>query len=105
MARAEAGEIFTLLTGCNAISAKVKEDPSKNGKLLQLINECQRKNYIVHAEKGWERNREEDREAIYYVLSVRRSNSDEEALLEISQDGRESFWMRLSKFTQEFSRV
>ncbi len=25
--------------------------------------------------------------------------------MEISQDGRESFWMRLSKFTQEFTRV
>jgi hypothetical protein len=79
---------------------KVKEDPSKNGKLLQLINECQRKNYIVHAEKSWERTKDLQRESIYYVLSVRRANGEDEALLEISQDGRESFWMRLSKFTQ-----
>jgi hypothetical protein len=26
-------------------------------------------------------------------------------LLELSQDGRESFWMRLSKFAQEFTKV
>lgn len=47
--KAETGDLFMLLTGCNSISVKVKEDPSKNGKLLQLIGDCQRKNYIVHA--------------------------------------------------------
>ena len=47
--KAETGDLFMLLTGCNSIGVKVKEDPSKNGKLLQLIGDCQRKNYIVHA--------------------------------------------------------
>lgn len=46
-----------------------------------------------------------DRESVYYVLAVKKLSSDEEPILEISQDGRESFWMRLSKFTQEFSKV
>ena len=95
-----------LLTGCNSIGVKVKEDPSKNGKLLQLIGDCQRKNYIVHAEKNIDRMRQDrDRESVYYVLAVKKLSADEEPILEISQDGRESFWMRLSKFTQEFSKV
>lgn len=38
LGRASSGRLFTLLTGCNALSLKVKEDPSKNGKLLQLVS-------------------------------------------------------------------
>jgi hypothetical protein len=48
-----------MLTGCNSISVRIKEDPLKNNKILQLITECQRKNYIVHAEKNWDKIREE----------------------------------------------
>ena len=71
-----------------------------------MISECQRKNYIVHAEKRNNKANESlDRVSIFYLLSVRRSNGEDEALLELSQDGRESFWMRLSKFTQEFTKV
>jgi len=47
--KAEVSELFTMLTGCNAIVSKIKEDPSKNSKLLVLINECLRKNYIISA--------------------------------------------------------
>jgi hypothetical protein len=46
-----------MLTGCNSINVRVKEDPLKNVKVLQLITECQRKNYIVHAEKNWDKIR------------------------------------------------
>ena len=47
--KAETGQLFTMLTGCNAITGKVKEEPGKNGKLLQLVCDSLRKNYIVHA--------------------------------------------------------
>jgi hypothetical protein len=63
-----------MLTGCNAIGIKIKEDPSKNSKLLQLINECQRKNYIVHVEKSSDKvKREQGKEPIYYINSIRKS--------------------------------
>lgn len=42
---------------------------------------------------------------MYRLLAIRKAVADEEALLELSQDGRESFWLRLSKFTAEFGRV
>lgn len=94
-----------MLTGCNAISAKVKEDPTKNAKLLHLVTDCLRKNYIIHAHKNYDKSKlEEGREAVYYVCSVRRSGEDE-TLVEVSQDGRESFWVKLSKFVQEFSKI
>lgn len=53
--KADSAKLFTLLTGCNAINVRVKEDPLKNIKILQLITECQRKNYIVHAQKNWDK--------------------------------------------------
>ena len=61
-----------MLTGCNAISVKIKEDPTKNAKLLALITDCIRKNYVIHATKNFERSREATREDVYYIHSVRR---------------------------------
>jgi hypothetical protein len=40
-----------------------------------MIGECQRKNYIVHAEKRNSKvNESKERQGIFYLLSVRRSN-------------------------------
>jgi hypothetical protein len=60
-----------MLTGCNAINFKVKEDPSKSSKMISLINECLRKNYIIHATKNYDK-KESSREHVYYVNSVRK---------------------------------
>jgi hypothetical protein len=57
--KADSSVLFTMLTGCNAISARIKEDPTKNAKLLHLINDCLKKNYIIHAQKNFDRNRAE----------------------------------------------
>jgi hypothetical protein len=68
-------EIFSRLTGCNNFGMRIKEDPTKNSKILQMKGECQRKNYIVHAEKRSSKvNESRKRQGIFYLLSVRRSN-------------------------------
>mgnify|MGYP000554301968 CR=1 FL=1 len=54
--KADSSLFFTMLTGCNAITSKIKEDPSKNSKMLHLINDCLRKNYIIHVTKNWEKD-------------------------------------------------
>ena len=51
LAKTDSSLLFTMLTGCNSISVKVKEDPTKNVKLLHLITDCLRKNYIIHTSK------------------------------------------------------
>jgi hypothetical protein len=93
-----------MLTGCNAITVKIKEDPTKNSKILHLITDCLRKNYIIHATKNFDKNKSNGRESVYYIYSIRRSG-DDETLIEISQDGRESFWIKHSKFVQEFNKI
>ena len=46
-----------MMTGCNAIPFKVKEDLSKSGKMLSLIADCLRKNYVIHATKNFDKNK------------------------------------------------
>jgi hypothetical protein len=81
LVNAETTQLFTMLTGCNAIVSKVKEEPSKNNKLLLLVKECLRKNYVIHAERSEECKKELSRENVYYVYSVRNAGRDEETLI------------------------
>ena len=57
--KVDSSTLFTMLTGCNSISAKIKEDPSKNAKLLSLISDCLRKNYIIHGQKNFDKTKAE----------------------------------------------
>lgn len=61
-----------MLTGCNSISSKIKEDPTKSGKLLQLITDSLRKNYIIHATKNHIKEKN-DRESLFYINSIRKA--------------------------------
>lgn len=75
--KTDSAVLFTMLTGCNAISTKIKEDPIKNAKLLHLITDCLRKNYIIHAVKNFDKTKtEQGRESVYYINSIRRSGED-----------------------------
>lgn len=73
--------------------------------LVLLINDCLRKNYVIHAEKSDKSKKEHSRESVYYINSIRKAGGDEETLIELSQNGRESFWIKLSKFVQEFCKI
>ena len=66
-----------------------------------MIRECLRKNYIVYCEKSGQGEKQlKGRKHVYSILSVRKGGEDEEPLLEISQDAKESFWVKLGKFVQ-----
>lgn len=61
---------------------------------------------MVHCEKSGQGEKQlKGRASVYYILSVRKGSEEEEPLLEISQDAKESFWVKLSKFVQEFKRI
>ena len=55
LSKADPSLLFTILTSCNAITVKIKEDPTKNAKILSLITDCLRKNYVIHATKSYEK--------------------------------------------------
>ena len=44
-------KIFNILTGSNSLFFNIKEDPSKNNRILRYITDCENKNFILHAEK------------------------------------------------------
>jgi hypothetical protein len=44
-------KLFNLLTGSNSLFFNIKEDPTKNGRILRYISECENKNFIIHGEK------------------------------------------------------
>jgi len=71
--KADSSLLFAMLTGCNFISSRIKEDPSKCGKLLHLLTDCLRKNYIIHATKNCDKGRLGGRESVYYIKSIRKS--------------------------------
>ena len=64
-----------------------------------MITDCLRKNYIIHAIKNFDKSKENSREPIYYIHSIRKAK-EEETLIELSQDGKESFWVKSSKFVR-----
>lgn len=57
LSKADCSLLFTTMTGCNAITFKVKEDLSKSDKMLTLIADCLRKNYVIHATKNFDKNK------------------------------------------------
>ena len=57
LARADSSLLFTMMTSCNAISVKIKEDPTKSNRLLSMVTDCLRKNYIIHATKNFDKNK------------------------------------------------
>lgn len=44
-------KLFNLLTGSNSLFFNIKEDPTKNARILRYIADCENKNFIIHAEK------------------------------------------------------
>jgi hypothetical protein len=44
-------KLFTMLTGSNSLFFNIKEDPTKNSKILRYISDCENKNFVIHAEK------------------------------------------------------
>lgn len=60
---------------------------------------------MIHAEKSDKSKKEQTKESIYFINSIRKAGSDEETLIELSQNGRESFWIKLSKFVTEFCKI
>ena len=44
-------KLFSILTGSNSLFFNVKEDPTKNGRILRYITDCENKNFVIHAEK------------------------------------------------------
>ena len=87
LSKADCSLLFTMMTGCNAIPFKIKEDLSKSAKMLALISDCLLKNYVIHATKNSDRQKNAGRESVYYINSIRKGN-EEETLIEMSQDGR-----------------
>ena len=48
----DVGTLFHMLTGSNVLGYRVREDPSKNTKLLKMVESCFGKNFLIHCEKS-----------------------------------------------------
>ena len=42
-----------------------------------MITDCLRKNYIIHAIKNFDKSKENSREPIYYIHSIRKAKEEE----------------------------
>lgn len=81
LAEANVTDLFHALTGSNFISFRVKEDPSKNSKLLKFITQNEKKNFIISAEKRMHGSLGESIEsrkeaASFFILSQKSINGN-----------------------------